>query len=362
MSNNGASPRWWERGGAVVAALLVLLVCLSAGRDIWPPDEPRYIQVAREMAESGSWLVPRINGRVYDQKPPLFFWALALSGWLLGAWNRYTLLLPSVGAAIGAVFVTRWFGRLSGRPRTGVLAGWILAGSLPFLYLAQLVRMDMLLLLCVTAALACIFRLCMTDAPAPRVTAAALYASLAAGTLVKGPVAVALPALATIAWLATGRDRNRLRRLRLGWGLPLCLALVLAWAVPAALAAGPDYVWHVLVEQSTGRMSGDLPGSHPKPWYFYLVTFPWLALPWFPFFVAAAARVPAAGSDIERQAVRLWWSWWMTTFLFFSAAAGKLEAYLLPLFPAFALITARFFDRVDRVRPPAGSPPEVAGC
>ena len=354
----------WDRGATLVIALLLLLACLALPRDIWPPDEPRYIQVAREMVESGSWLVPHLNGQVYAEKPPLFFWILALCSMVFGSWHRLVMSLPSVGAAIGCLWATRWFGTLSGRPRSGVLASWILAGSLPFLFIAQLVRMDMLLVLCVTLALAGIFRLVAVDAPPSRVVAAVVYVSLAAGTLTKGPVAVALPALATVVWIAHARNWPALRRLHLTWGVPLYLVLVLAWAAPAAAEAGPAYVWHVLAEQSVGRVSGSLRGSHPKAWFFYLTAFPWMALPWLPFFLASAVpRWRAGDTPLERRAVRLWWAWWMTTFVFFSSASGKLEIYLLPLFPAMALLTAGFWARVLLSREKRRGPvPESPSC
>lgn len=347
----------------VTLALLILVACLTAARDVWPPDEPRYIRVAQEMLEGGHWLVPHLNGSLYTQKPPLFFWLLAICASVFGSWDRLVMIVPSICGAIGCLSVTLWFGALSGRPGTGFRAAWVLATCLPFLFTAQLVRMDILLAFTVTVALACVFRLLAVEAASPPMVLAGLYGALAVGTLIKGPVAVALPALATAAWLAREGGWSRLRLLRLEWGVPLYMGLVLAWAVPAAIEAGPAYVWHVLVEQSTGRVSGELSGSHPQPWYFYLAAFPWMALPWLPFFAASAfVRAPAGGSIVERQAVSLWWSWWITTLVFFSLASGKLEIYLLPLFPAMALVTACFWERVLLVRRHRGVPHQEAAC
>jgi 4-amino-4-deoxy-L-arabinose transferase-like glycosyltransferase len=347
----------------VTIALLALVACLTSARDVWPPDEPRYIRVAQEMVEDGNWLVPRLNGTLYTQKPPLFFWLLAISASAFGSWDRLVMIVPSICGAVGCLWVMLWFGAMSGRRGTGIRAAWILAGCLPFLFTAQLVRMDILLACTVAVAIACVFRLLVVGAKPPGTVLAGLYGALAAGTLIKGPVAVALPALATIVWLAREGGWRRLRQLRLEWGVPIYVGLVLAWAVPAAVEAGPAYVWHVLVEQSIGRVSGELSGSHPQPWYFYLIAFPWMALPWLPFFAASAfVRAPEGGPAVERQALSLWWSWWVTTFVFFSLAAGKLEIYLLPLFPAMALITACFWERVLLARQIRGVPHQRTAC
>lgn len=353
----------WRHAVLVTIALLALVACLTSARDIWPPDEPRYIRVAQEMVENGNWLVPHLNGALYTQKPPVFFWLLAISASAFGSWDRLVMIVPSICGAVGCLWVTMWFGALGGRPRTGIRAAWILAGCLPFLFTAQLVRMDMLLAFTVTLALACLFRLLAVGATPSALVPVVLYGALAAGTLIKGPVAVALPALATAAWLAREGGWSRLRRLRLEWGVPLYAGCVLAWAVPAAMDSGPAYVWHVLVEQSLGRVSGELSGSHPQSWYFYLTAFPWMALPWLPFFAASAfIRAPEEGLPAERQALSLWWSWWGVTFVFFSLAAGKLEIYLLPLFPAMALVTACFWERVLLARQNRAVPHQRTAC
>lgn len=91
---------WLDAGLLIAAGCLVLLPGIGA-RDVWNPDEPRYAEVAREMVETGNYLVPQLNHRLYDQKPPLFFWAVAAVGTLRGEVDAVAVRLPSVLAATG---------------------------------------------------------------------------------------------------------------------------------------------------------------------------------------------------------------------------------------------------------------------
>ena len=98
-------------------------------RDLWNPDEPRYGEVAREMRASGRYLVPHYNGRLYTQKPPLMFWAMAASGVLLGELDETAVRLPSALAAIGSVLVVYALGRRLFDRRAGWLAAMAFATS-----------------------------------------------------------------------------------------------------------------------------------------------------------------------------------------------------------------------------------------
>ena len=83
------------------------LVLLGAGlglRDPWAPDEPRFALVAQDMLRSGDWLIPRVGGDLYADKPPLFFWLMASAMAMTGS-LRLGFLLPSLLAGIGATLL-----------------------------------------------------------------------------------------------------------------------------------------------------------------------------------------------------------------------------------------------------------------
>jgi len=118
---------------------LVFLNNLGA-RDLWEPDETRYAVVAREMKETGDWIVPRLNGVVYSEKPPLFFWLVNGSTLLLGD-NEFANRLPSALAGLVIVLVTFFFGARLFNLRTGFLTSLVL---LTGFFLPQISRWVML--------------------------------------------------------------------------------------------------------------------------------------------------------------------------------------------------------------------------
>src|SRR4030043_306099 len=89
----------------------ILFFSYLGGWDLWNPDEPRYAQVAREMAEDGNWILPRLNNRIYPDKPPVFFWLIAMSYALSGEVNSFSARSPSALAGILGILLTYFIGR-----------------------------------------------------------------------------------------------------------------------------------------------------------------------------------------------------------------------------------------------------------
>src|SRR5579875_3360109 len=161
----------------------------------WPlfdPDEGRNAEVAREMAASGQWAVPRFDGQPYLDKPVLLFWAVAAVFRLRGV-GEASARLPSALAAVATTALTLASARLLLGPAQGLLAASIVATSPLVLAFARLVIFDMLLTALVTAALYCLLRARLGGAPARWLPAAGAAMGLA--TLTKGPVGIAVPLL-----------------------------------------------------------------------------------------------------------------------------------------------------------------------
>ncbi|MCB1623037.1 MAG: glycosyltransferase family 39 protein [Pseudomonadales bacterium] len=121
-----------------------LLVIVAAGyglRDPWPADEPRFAGLARDMVASGDWLFPRVGGDLYQDKPPLYFWLLALSYSVFGS-VRYSFLLPSLLAASGTLFLLYDFGRRLVDRHTGLLAAFATLSTLQFVLVMRGAQID----------------------------------------------------------------------------------------------------------------------------------------------------------------------------------------------------------------------------
>jgi 4-amino-4-deoxy-L-arabinose transferase-like glycosyltransferase len=364
--------------GLLVAAALLLLVGL--GRvDAWAPDEPRYLQVSEEMraAPHGatSRLVPHLNGRAYDQKPPLYFWLAALAGAPAGRVSEAAARLPSAVAGVALVALTLAIGtRLLGW-RTGLLGAAILLTTFEFAHLARRVQLDVVLALLETAALALFWRVDRgIGRRAPQV--AALHLCLGLAVLTKGPVGFLVPILAIAAYLAWERRLRDLPKSVPLWALALSLGPGLAWIAAAARVSGGGFAAGALGENLVGRFFAGT--SHDRPFYYYAYQLPVDFLPWTllaPALWLAGRRIfarPARATDAadrradapdaaadraalaargerRHQSVQRAWRFLLaivgTSVVFFSLSSGKRGLYLLPAFPALAILLADALGR-----------------
>lgn len=336
----------------LLLTLLALLLFLPGigSRDLWNPDEPRYALVAREMAESDSWFVPRLNGRVYSEKPPLLFWAIAAFDALPGVELEVAARLPSVAAVVLTLFALFDLSRRLFDRRVAWLAAIVFATSAKILWQGRIGQIDMLLIALVTLAMAAFVR-GMTEGRPSAFRLFFLFTGLA--TVAKGPAGLLPPLLAIVAFaLATGR-RDLLRQLRIPSGLAIWAAVVLAWLVPAAISGGVGYLETMVFKQNLTRYAD--PWHHFQPWYYYLTVLPADFFPWS-FLLPGALWVGAKRIfDERRTGYALMVAWFLVTLVFFSLSPAKRTVYILTLYPALAALVAlaateieASFDRLRR--------------
>jgi 4-amino-4-deoxy-L-arabinose transferase-like glycosyltransferase len=342
-------------GAGLIVALGLALYLPGLGAEILRhPLEARYALAAREMLRGGPLLVAHLFGELYPDKPPLYFWVTALFGWLDGGRiGEATARLPAALAALaGLLLVYRLGGDLFGR-RTGLLAALVLATSNLFFWYARQGHPDQFLTVFVTLACLGLWRVLDSPAGAARNRwVAVAYVAMGLGVLSKGLLGLVLPLLAGLVYAAaTGPLRGVPARLRLGPGFAIFLAVVLAWYGPAVLRYGTGYLYETLVHQHAMRYAETW--AHKAPWYYYFGEFPSGFFPWVLFlpgaFVLGWRRVDdeagvRAGSGSRPFLFPL--GWFVAGFIFFSFASGKRGAYLLPLYPAAALMVGWVWDRM----------------
>ncbi|HOV74780.1 MAG TPA: glycosyltransferase family 39 protein [Candidatus Hydrogenedentes bacterium] len=316
----------------------VVLGANIGGYSLWAPDEPRFGQIAREMLQSGDFLVPRVNGEPYKEKPPLIFWLVAAVSWPFGDVSEATARIPPVFLGVITVAMAYWLGRrLYGHP-TGLWAGAILMTSALFFREARSMRTDILLTACIMAFF-CAHQ-AWTGSRRTR-WLVAMYAALGAGLLAKGPPALVFPALYLVAFY--WRRWKDARGLHPVIGLAVALALVLAWYIPARMAVAGMADAHATTNvgqeayrQIVGRLFTGV--SHPRPPWYYLVNVPVSLLPWT---LLLPWAIPWAWRNRRDPSTRTLLCWIVPAFVFFSISSGKREMYLLPAYPAMAILIAR---------------------
>lgn len=318
---------------------LALLVAAIATQPLLPVDETRYVAVAWEMWRRGDFLVPHLDGVPYSDKPPLLFW-LVHAGWAVAGvgelWAR--LVSPLFGLATLALTARMARELWPGRDAVATMAPLIVVGSLLWAVFTDLVLFDMLLGAFVLAALLGVLE--ASRRPGARgwlLTGAAI----GGGILAKGPVMLlhVLPVALLAPWWARPLPAPA-RRWYGGVLLALLLGalIALAWAVPAALAGGASYARAIFLGQTANRMVHSFAHRRPVWWYLPLLPamlFPWLLWPPVWRALAALRRAPAD------PGVRFCLAWLLPVAGAFSLISGKQMHYLLPLFPAFALLAAR---------------------
>lgn len=346
---------WPRRGGlgvGVVFCLLLLLPPLFA-RSLWAPDEMRYAEVARAMGASGRYWTMRLNQERYAEKPPLFFWlSAAVSALRGGHTDQATRWVSAVASLLTAALTAHFASRLFGA-EAGVVSLAVLVTSLYFAFLAQLGNLDSLLTLFTTAAVICFWKVEGGGGARPRRWLVVAYLLVGLAVLTKGPVGFLVPALALLALRLHFHGWRRLPPWHLLWGLGIVIIMTAVWLVPASALEGWGFFWRMLVTQNLGRTVNAW--RHAEPLTYYLVNFPLDTLPWIVWLPGAfVAAWRCEGS--QRSAARSLLSWFVAAFLMFSLLSGKRARYLLPLYPAVAILIGAYLAGAMRGErtPPAG--------
>jgi 4-amino-4-deoxy-L-arabinose transferase-like glycosyltransferase len=328
------------RLGILLVSALALALALFHTTEIplIDRDEGRYAEAAREILASGDWLVPRVFGVPYLEKPPLFYWLTAVACRLVGVDELGARLVSALAAAFG-VLATGLFARRMFGPRAGLASAAILATSGLYFVLARVAVTDMLFSVLVAGSLLTYF-LAETEGR----SYAPFWLLAAAATLTKGPVAPVLCGLVALGHLAVRGSWQSLRVRRFWVGLLLYLMVVLPWFALIELRY-PSFLHFYVYKEHVLRVAGD---EHREAFYWYL---PWLLagfLPWTPVLLAAlpAIRRRTEEDSPAGAAARFAVIWAVIVFVFFSVPRGKLAPYILPVFPALAILLGAALARV----------------
>jgi 4-amino-4-deoxy-L-arabinose transferase-like glycosyltransferase len=344
-----ADPRGSEKTGRagllilVVAGLLLFFWRLGS-HDLWPPDEPRFGLVAQEMWQRGDYVVLSLNNQLYTDKPPLFFWAINGFGRLLGGIDEWAARLPSAIATLVAMLLIARLGAWLYDRRTGIIAALVFATSLQIVARGRWASIDMTLNLFVLAAILLLWRGRVRPAGSA-LSFRAAWVMMGLATLAKGPVGLILPLLAVVPLCLLERDFRTARRMFLPSGLALFVLVTLSWFGPFMMRLGPREALEVLMHQNVERYVSAWNSTHPV--WFYLWRFPSGFFPWIVFLPWGMAQAFAADEKDRRGAARFLVTWIAAILLFFSFSTGKRGVYIIPLYPAAAILVARLLARAS---------------
>ncbi len=331
----------------------VLLACVVAlafdlpGYPLLDPDEGRNAEVAREMAATGDFALPRLNGIPYIDKPVLFFAVTAMVMKLFGA-TVLAARLPPLVFTLATLAVVAWFGRrLFGRDGAWIAAIATAATPFSLAYARTVIFDSMMTFFVVTAVVAfyvAIEKATQRTGGAEWWTTLA-WVAMAFGVLTKGPIALAIPLFIVVPFAVWQRT---VRILVDPMAILLFAVLVAPWVFMMQREV-PGYLGYVVGTETIGRIfTDDLQRDGPI-WYF-LVILPAAALPWTVVAAAGARRawknwnVPGTGD----HRIGFLLIWIVVPLVFFSLAQSKRPQYILPLVPAVGLIVAAVWTKPSK--------------
>ena len=323
---------------ALIAICLVLFFFKLGDRALWDIDEGKHAVTSKHMVLSGDWITPQYNGEKFYDKPPLHNWLVAVS-FLIFGFTEFAARLPAALLGMACVVVTYLMGRQIFGPTTAFLSSVVLATSTEYFVLSRTVVHDISLAFFITLALA-LFYLGYLKEKYRRPLFLLGYAAMGFAVLAKGPVGVLLPVTIIGLFLISKRQLIFLRKMQVGWGICILFAIAAPWYILISLK-DPDYVGYFFIKQNLGNFfSADV--RHPKPFYFYVPVLMGGMFPWSTFLPLALLRGFRSSGSADRDGMRFVLIWFAVIFIFFSLASSKLGTYILPLFPAAALLMGAF--------------------
>lgn len=313
-----------RRLAASAWALLVLVLVMArlGAAPLFDVDEGAFAEATREMVASGDYGFPTLDGAPRFDKPILIYWLQAASVRVLGA-NEWALRLPSALCFWLWCLATAWFAGRRWGWRTGLLAGTVLATSAGPLVIGRACTADALLDLLLALTLFDAWRHLETGRRAPLLRA---YLWIGLGLLAKGPIALIIPAAASLLYLAVLRSPGRWLRVAFDpWGWVVLLAVAGPWYGYALQRHGMDFVNGFLVKHNVARYASTLE-KHGGSLFYYLLMVPVLLLPWSAL-LPRAVRALRQGGRSSPGWFLLAWAGFVVAF--FSLSGTKLPHYVL---------------------------------
>jgi 4-amino-4-deoxy-L-arabinose transferase-like glycosyltransferase len=326
-----------------LAFAAVLLGVLKA-RTLVPPDEGRYAEMAREMFASGDWVTTRLNGIKYFEKPPLQTWMNALSFELFGLGDWQARLWTGLCGLLG-VGLTGYAGKRVFGDRVGFYAALVLGSSFYWVACSQINSLDMSLSGMMTIALCALLVAQRDDATASeqRNWMLVCWAGMALSVLAKGLIGLVLPGGVLVFYTVFSRDWKIWTRLHLVKGLLLFLLIAVPWFVLVGLK-NPEQPHFFFVHEHFDRF---LKTEHHREaaWYVFFVLLAAGSVPWVGVLVQSLVLGAKRSTEATRFKPRLMLLVWVAfIILFFTKSNSKLPGYIVPVFPAVALLVAWYLD------------------
>ena len=315
--------------------LMVLPGIHSPG--LWDRDEAYYAEVARQIDTSNNWLVPGFNNSPFFEKPIFTYWMIAAAYRLFGV-SEFSARIFSALFSVGTVFLVFFLGKMLFDFRAGYISALILCTSLFFGIISRVALMDAYFVFFLTGTLL-FFLKTVTPGKNKLLFSILCFAFAGFATLTKGPAGVFLPLVTIMVYLAVTKQLKQLFSLNYFIGILVFVLVAIPWYISVNKLTGGEFMKEFLFRQNITRFFQPAQ-SHSGPVWFYVPALFLGFLPWVVFLPQAVY----INYRKHRESFYFLASWVLVIFVFFSMAATKLPHYILPLYPALALLAGKLWS------------------
>jgi len=358
---------------SLIAVFCLLL--LFFGLDFYPlldVDETRYAVMARDLAGSFDWSSLMLNGQPFLEKPPLYFWLVASSIKFFGHFSEIAVRLPIALLSSFITFFTYYVGKKVISRKFGVISALTLISSAFFLIFSHIAILDMVLTVLVTSALYCGFLTHFCEAKFKKYLWWYFYLFIGVGFLAKGILAFAIPVTVMFAYNLIAKTlKDAFKPIHVLPGLVIFSIIAIPWHYVMYLEYGNRFIKEYFLLHHFARFINSESIGRIRPFWYFIPVFFFGFMPWSFVFVAflvdgfkkLTAKFKSAEGSLKsklfslvdaqtnEQKLLLFASlYFVIVFLVFSSSSTKLPTYILPVFPAAALLTGYFWWASDEKR------------
>lgn len=344
-THHTSSNRGWSLDLIVLTALIAIFYLFWLGHyPLFTPDEGRYSEIAREMIATGDYITPRLNGVVFLDKPILHYWLQAIAIRLFGLKESAFRLFPAM-CGIAGCLMTYSCGRLLFNRRAGLLSAIILATTPLYFGGAHYANLDLEVAIFISSSLLLFIAGVHQTGSSRRYLLYAAYFSAALAALTKGLIGVVFPVLIIGAWITLLWRWDILKKMYLPSGILIFSLTVLPWYY-LVQRANPEFLHYFFVTQQFTRFTSMAVFNNKTVAWFYVPVVLIGFFPWTIFLIAALSEnLIALYKNAKAHAITLFLVLWtIIIFAFFSTPHSKIITYILPIFPALALIVGNYLS------------------
>ncbi len=311
--------------------------------------QPREATVIWEIYHNGDWILPLRNGHLIPSKPPLFHWLGTLAALALGQLSEFSIRLPSALLALLGVILTYRVGVVLWGVEAGLVASLTLATSFEWVRAATTARVDMTLTFFMVAAFFSFWSM-YRKLRVGWGEALGFFCMLGLATLAKGPIGALLPGLVILVFLCVKRDLLFVRRLHPVTGGLLFVLIAGSWYALALWHGGEAFFEKQIMKENVLRFvsSGSAGAGHVHPFYYFIPNLFLGMAPWSFFFLPLFYFLYQCRQDWAKKNFTYLIVWIVTIFLFYSASSSKRTVYILPIYPALALLLGAWWQELRR--------------